>query len=60
MSNANWEVEGRTFQYKKDYLEALEDKNKISKIKEQFNLHDYNSLKSLIMEIEKKSFKFNI
>lgn len=59
MSNTNWEVEGRSFQYKKDYLEALEDKKKILKIKEQFNLHDYNSLKSLIIEIEKKTFQFH-
>lgn len=58
MSNTSWKVDGRSFQYKKDYVDALEDKKKITKLKEQYNINDLTSLTLLINEVEKEIFQF--
>jgi sortase B len=58
MSNTSWKVDGRSFQYKKDYMDALEDKKIITKIKEQYNINDLDSLTLLINEVEKETFQF--
>lgn len=58
MSSTKWEVEGRFFQYKKDYVDALADKEQIIKIKQDFNFDDLNSLMLLINEMQKDTYEF--
>jgi len=58
MSNTDWVVEGRSFKYKKEYLEALSDKKEIEKIKEKFAWDDLLSITKLKNKIEQDKFSF--
>lgn len=58
MSNTNWTVEGRTFRYKKEYLEALSDKKKIEKIKKEYIWNDFVSITSLKNEMDHEKISF--
>lgn len=58
MTTGGWNVAGRQFRTRSDYEAACRDNEKIEKLKQRYNLEDFQQLLGLLQELQNGNYRF--
>ena len=59
MPQQNFEVSGRTFRTKQDYMYAQKDAGRIEQIKQRVDFDNIEELEKLLEELDNRTYEFN-